>query len=179
MKRTINILILTIFTIISCNKSGDCNPTILPYPNDKISNLFTIDSISNIPIDKYDKNLDILRKGSYFDLNKKEVYIETPVPNKNFKVVNAYFFKEPWFTGVLIHVTDKTGNFARTQAKHRFLIGKIPFKEFINIESSGGQFNPSIGETILVVLYNDDGTISFKEAFKPKESGGGVIIGGP
>lgn len=180
MKKFIQLLsvLYIVYFFAACSKEK-CEDPITPKANKEIANLFSVDSVAIGSLGDYHSNLDVLRNVSYFNLRNEMIYFETVVPNRNFRVLNVYHVFNKFFPIILVHVTDSTAFPARTSPKKYFLRGKVQFKDITDVYPNQPSFTPQTGGSVLVIIYNDNGIISFKELFQPKESGGGVIIEGP
>ncbi|WP_064965489.1 hypothetical protein [Tenacibaculum ovolyticum] len=180
MKKKI-ILILLVTTILSCCKKKQTILNFSPSINLEVQNNFSCESIDLRTLKvNYKKNLDVSPNVSYYQYQqgKKYIQIETPVPNKNYKVLNAYYDNREIYSTIIIHITDNTSSQAREQSMSHLLKGKIKFKDLKNINPSLPSFDPIDSKKIVhVVIYNDDGTLN--KFTRPDEAGGGVIVGNP
>ncbi|MDT7831906.1 hypothetical protein RQM59_05910 [Flavobacteriaceae bacterium S356] len=153
---------------------------------------------------KYPKNFDIITVESYHNISKKEIHLEIPMPNKRFKVFSALNTSGSHGKQITIIINDGTPNRYRVPgaAKKFMLEFDFGFDDLLNSEH-----NPliidDVAQKLDVVIIHDDMTIfmdtedrkahydklakenthfdkdNFNFEEEPKESGGGVIIGGP
>lgn len=177
MKKSLILFLLT-SVIVSCSKRKQLIEDLKPSINLEIQKGFTCESVpTSILKTKYIDNLDVSPDISYYQYLDKYLEIETPVPNKDFVVIGAYYDYRFIYSTIIIHITDKTGEKARGKPMTHLLKGKIKFKDLKNIDPNLPSFNPiDNSQVIHVVIYNDDGTLS---SFRPDEAGGGVIVGNP
>ncbi len=178
MKKKIILILFAIITL-SCKKKKRSILDTTPSVNLKIQNNFKCE-IANLTTLKlnYKKNLDISPNVSLYQWDEEYLKIETPVPNKNFKVLNAYYDNRHIYSTIIIHVTDSTSSETRNKPMTHLLKGKIEFKDLTNLNPYLPSFDPNDSKKIVhIVIYNDDGKLNpFR---KPDEAGGGVIVGNP